>query len=51
LHGGDERYMHNFNWKISRKEIIERPNIRWEDNIKMILIKVGGIILAGFISG
>jgi hypothetical protein len=34
MHGGEEKYMKDFDWKTLWKRTFVRPRSRWEGNIK-----------------
>jgi hypothetical protein len=38
---GDKKYIRNYVVKLPRKCPLERPGMRWEDNINMDLRKTG----------
>jgi hypothetical protein len=41
MHGRDEKYIQNCDWKTEGKRPLGRPRHRWEDNIRMDLSEIG----------
>jgi hypothetical protein len=40
-HGGDEKCVHNFSWKLATERLPWRSSHRWEDNLKSDLKEIG----------
>jgi hypothetical protein len=46
-YGEGERWAQGFVGKPERRRPLGRPRLRWEDNIKMNLQEVGGVVGTG----